>query len=147
MDSKKTTTGNDLRTALGKLGAREFEMVALGMNESRGLAALAYAQEKGVDHPISYAIKIFDNPDWTPTNERPRRATNVSVEVSCATCGGDRFIVHRTRKPEQSGWMKERGIEPNLDEDIEEYKPCPSCNASVDAGFWRADGSRFEVAK
>jgi hypothetical protein len=138
---------NDLRTALQKLGAREYEVAALSMDVHRGLAAIAYAQEKGVDHPISYAIKIFDNPEWQPTNEKPRRATNVSVEVTCETCHGDRFIVHRTRSPEQSGWMKERGIEPNLDEDIEEYKPCPACNASVDAGFFRADGTRFVVAK
>lgn len=143
----KDTSATDLRTALEKLGAREFEQVALGMDASRGLAAVALAQEKGVDHVISYAIKIFDNPEWTPTNEKVRRATNVSVEVQCATCEGDRFIVHRTRKPEQSGWMKERGIEPNLDEEIEEMKPCPSCNSTVDASFWRADGTRFVVAK
>ena len=133
--AKLERSEQDLRRALEKLGASEFEVVALTMDAHRGLAALAYAQEKGVGHPISYAIKIFDSPDWQPANEKPGRATNQSVHVQCSTCGGDRFVVHRTRS-----------IRPGADL-IEEWKVCPSCNASADAGFYRADGSRFVPAK
>lgn len=143
---KTSTPANDLRTALERLGAREFEMVALSMDPHRGLAALAFAQEKGVDRPIPYAISIFDNPEWQPRGEKKTPLVNAAVAVSCAMCGGDRFVVHTTRLPQQTGWMAAKGITPNAFP-IEEMKPCPSCNSSVDAGFWKANGERFEVAK
>ena len=129
---KTTTPANDLRTALERLGAREFEMVALEMDPHRGLAALAYAQQKGVEHPIAYAIKIFDSPEWQPRGEKKTPIVNASVKVECQTCNGDRFVFVTDN--------------PNLPYG-QTVKPCPKCNASVDAGFWRADGSRFEVAK
>ena len=127
-----TTPQADLKSALTKLGAREFEMVALSMDAHRGLAALAVAQAKGAEHPVSYAIKLFDSPDWQPSGEKPRHATNVAVEVTCATCHGVRFVSVTDDPTKLYG---------------ETYKPCPRCNSTVDAGFWRADGSRFEVAK
>ena len=131
---------------MGRLGAREFEMVALEMNPERGLAALAFAQGKGVEHPISYAIKIFDDPEWQPRGEKRTPLVNAVVEVRCSTCNGDRMIVHRERKPEQTGWMIAHGIKPT-EHVIEEMKPCPKCNASVNTGFWKANGEHFEVAK
>lgn len=129
---KTTTPGQDLRTALGQLGAREFEMVALGMDAHRGLAALAFAQAKGVEHPVSYAIKIFDSPDWQPRGEKRTLIVNAAVEVRCGMCGGDRFVFVTDDPKTLYG---------------ETVKPCPSCNSSADAGFWKANGERFEVAK
>jgi len=129
---KTTTPDQDLRTALEKAGAREFEMVALGMEPNRGLAALALAQAKGVDHPVSYAIKVFDNPEWQPRGEKKTPIVNAAVEVKCGMCGGDRFVFVTNDPKRLYG---------------ETVKPCPSCNASVDAGFWKANGERFEVAK
>lgn len=55
----------------------------------------------------------------------------------CATCGGDKLVVYSTR--------------PAPVEDVghvhvyEEFAPCPDCNANADAGFWRADGTRFNT--
>lgn len=122
----------DLRTALGKLGAREFEYVALTMDPHRGLAAIAYAQQRGVDHPIPYAIKLFDNAEWQPAAAKKPVTTNLSVERQCATCDGHRFV-EVTNDP-----LVPYG---------ETYKPCPTCNSTVDAGFWKASGERFVVAK
>ena len=128
---KTSTPANDLRTALGQLGAREYEIVALSMEPERGLAALASAQEKRVEHPIAYAIKLFDSADWQPRGEKKTPLVNASVDIRCNTCGGDRFVFVSTANVLYG----------------ETVKPCPSCNASVNAGFWRTDGSRFEVAK
>ena len=110
------SSSDDLRTELSRLGAREFEQVALSMDPARGLAALALAQRKGVDNPIPYAIKLFDSPDWHPSGEVRRQATNVSVEKSCPHCGGDRFILV-SDAPELYG---------------ETYAPCAHCNATSD---------------
>lgn len=129
---KTSTPANDLRTALGQLGAREFEIVALSMDPHRGLAALSTAQEKGVERPIAYAIKLFDSDDWQPRGEKKTQLVNASVDVRCETCGGDRFVFVDDNPNVLYG---------------ETVKPCPSCNASVNAEFWRADGSRFAVAK
>ena len=121
----------DLKSALQKLGAREFEVVALTMDVHRGLAALAYAQAKGVERPVSYAIKLFDSVDWQPSGEKRRQVVNASVDVKCATCDGDRFVAVLNDPSTLYA---------------ETYKPCPKCNGSVDCSFWRADGSRFVVA-
>lgn len=59
---------------------------------------------------------------------------------ACGTCHGDRMVVVGTRKPEQTPWMKDRGIEPKS-EPIEEWAPCPDCSAGTDTGFQRYDGS------
>lgn len=129
---KTTTPANDLRTVLGQLGAREFEVVALSMDPNRALAALDYAQAKGIERPVPYAIKLFDSPDWQPSGAKRRLDTNVAVKVTCAMCNGDRFVAVLNDPTIPYG---------------ETYKLCSSCNASADAGFWKADGSRFEVAK
>lgn len=73
--------------------------------------------------------------------DKPKNAgANLHRDVTCKTCGGDRFVVVATRKPQQSVWMRERGIEPRSDLPIEEYAACPSCNTS-DTSFWRSDGT------
>lgn len=129
---KTTTSGNDLRTALSKAGAREYEIVALSMDPNRGLAALAAAHEKNAEHPVAYAIKLFDNPEWQPRGEKKTPIVNAAVQVKCGTCGGDRFVFVTDDPNSLYG---------------ETVKPCPTCNANCDAGFWKANGERFEVAK
>ena len=126
----KSAPEADLRTALQGLGAREFEIVALSMDPHRGLAALATAQTRGVDRPVPYAIKLFDSPDWQPSSEKQRIATNRSVERKCAHCGGDRFV------PVTSG--------PGLYE--ETYAPCKVCNAGANTTRYSVDGTRLETA-
>lgn len=59
---------------------------------------------------------------------QPTQQTNRSVSVTCQTCGGDRFVTYAMRRPQQSVWMKEKGIEPHYDRLIEEVAPCPDCN-------------------
>jgi hypothetical protein len=140
---KTDNTADDLRRELQAHGAREFEVVALAMDSARGLSALHYALAQGAEHPIAYAIKVFDNPDWQPSGERPRRATNLNAPATvCATCGGDRFVVVSTRPVTASVWMKERGIEPPAGAVEEEWGSCPECNPQ-EVSFWRADGSKF----
>jgi hypothetical protein len=117
MSNNNPGTEETLRKELGSLGAREFEMVALTMEPDRGLAALRYATTKGVDHPIPYAIKIFDNPDWQPSGEKRRLATNQSVDITCPHCGGDRFVVATDDPAALYG---------------ESYAPCSKCNAQAD---------------
>jgi hypothetical protein len=76
------------------------------------------------------------------TSRKPATQTNVSAAfTNCATCGGDRLVVVALRKPQQSAWMRERGIEPDETEMIEEMAPCPDCNAGTDTSFRRGDGS------
>lgn len=129
----QTAAGDSLRSEMEKLGAREFEIVALAMDPARGAAALAYAINRGADNPISYAIKIFDNPDWQPSGEVRRRATNAYARpTACQTCDGDRFVLVKLR-PAVPG--KVSGA------NFEEYAPCPDCN-DQDASFHRFDGTR-----
>lgn len=74
-------TGSDgwLRNELVRLGARDHEIAALTMAPSRGESALRYALQKNVEHPVAYAIKLFDSPEWHPSGEKPRRGTNLHV--------------------------------------------------------------------
>ena len=68
--------------------------------------------------------------------------SNLSAPATaCTTCGGDRFVVVSLRKPVQSPWMKERGIEVAGDATLEEYAPCPDCNAQAHPEFRRFDGT------
>ena len=77
MNTPQPRTDEVLRKELVRLGAREYEQVALGMDSKRGLAAIHYAVNKGVEHPISYAITLFDNPEWHPSGEVHRKGTNL----------------------------------------------------------------------
>lgn len=135
------STASVLQSALERLGAREFEIIALSMVPDRGLAALEYAIEKGAEHPIAYAIKLFDSDDWQPSGEVTRRGTNRSApSTQCRTCGGDRFVVVGSRPVVQTQWMREHGIEVSGSAAHEEYAPCPDCNPA-DASFRRFDGT------
>jgi hypothetical protein len=127
VNNNNPSSDETLRKELGSLGAREFEVVALTMNSDRGLAALRYAVQRGADHPISYATKLFDNPDWHPSGETRRQATNIAVETKCSHCGGHRFVAVL------DDWRVPYG---------ETYAPCKQCNASANTEFWTAHGER-----
>jgi hypothetical protein len=124
-------TGLILRTALERLGAREFEIVALTLDEDRGLAALNIAEARGANHPISYAIKLFDDPEWNPAGESRRASTNQSVDRSCHHCGGDRFVI----------------VTAGLDLYDETYAPCKVCNPKADTKRWIAREPRETVPR
>lgn len=128
---KTTTPANDLRTALERLGAREFEIVALGMDPPRALAAIAYAQAKGADNPIAYAVKIFDNPEWQPRGERKTLVVNASVDVQCENCNGDRFVL----------------VTDGLGLYDETYAPCADCNAKADTKRWVGNELRITAPR
>ena len=60
---------------------------------------------------------------------QPGPGTNRTAAVTdCKTCGGDRFVTVRLRSPQQTMWMKERGIKPATDSFHEEMAGCPDCN-------------------
>lgn len=123
------STDGDLRIRMQKLGARDFEIVALMMDETRGHAALDYAEERA-ENPIPYAIAMFDNPDWQPRAAQRRIATNLVVDKTCQHCGGDRFVVVTDG--------------PGLYE--ETYAPCRECNAETNTARWSATGERLVTA-
>jgi hypothetical protein len=118
----------ELRRELEKLGAREFEIVALSMNPVRGLAALTYANARGADRPVAYAVSMFDNPDWQPSGETQRRGTNLSVDRDCSHCGGNLMVLVTDDPHELYG---------------ETWAPCIVCNKSANTEFWTARGSKF----
>jgi hypothetical protein len=80
MNTSQPRTDEWLRSELLRLGAREFEIAALTLVPRRGEAALKYALAREVDHPIGYAIKVFDDPDWHPAGEKPRQGVNLHAE-------------------------------------------------------------------
>ena len=79
MNKQQPRIEEELRSELLRLGAREYEIVALTMEPKRGLAALRYALQKCAEHPILYAIKLFDKEEWHPSGEVHRRGTNLHV--------------------------------------------------------------------
>jgi len=139
-------SAEDFTEQLRKLGAREFQVVALSADPERALAAIEATRSKGhVEHLIAYALTLFDDPEWRPSGERPRRATNLNApSTACATCGGDRFVPVQTRPVTASVWMKEHGIEPPEGAVEEEWGPCPECGPK-DVSWWRHDGSKAVV--
>ena len=122
----RSSNEEQLRKELSALGAREFEKVALTLDSDRGLSALHDAQERGAEHPVAYAIKLFDSSEWFPSGEVRRRATNLHVDKACAHCGGDRFVFVKD-EPGPYG---------------EAVAPCKACNAEANVTFWRVDGTR-----
>ncbi len=122
-----TSSDEQLRSELHALGAREFEQVALGMDSDRGLAALKIAVERGAEHPIPYAIKLFDDSAWTPTGEFRRRVTNTHAEVDCKVCAGHRMV------PVTDDWSAQYG---------ETWAPCAACTGECNTTFYRVDGTR-----
>jgi hypothetical protein len=81
MNKSQPRTEETLRSELLALGAREYEVAALTMVPQRGLSALRFAQMKGAERPIAYAIAIFDDPDWHPSGEKPRQGVNLHAEA------------------------------------------------------------------
>ncbi len=79
MNTQQPGTEERLRSELLRLGAREFEIAALTLVPNRGASALKYALMKQAEYPIAYAIKIFDDPDWHPSGEKPRQGVNLHV--------------------------------------------------------------------
>jgi hypothetical protein len=131
MNNNNPSTEETLRKELGALGAREFEVVALTMDPERGLAALHYAQTKGVDYPLSYAIKVFDNPDWFPKGETRRLVTNAHVDRKCDACGGHLFVVVTDDVTALYG---------------ETYAPCAACNSSANTVRYSPMGDMLKTA-
>lgn len=106
-------------------GIEQRTIDRMAMSSKRALACVEEARRRGTGPGL--AVFMFDAGD-DPNSDKPRpMGTNLYADVSCQTCGGDRFVVVNTRKPVQSAWMREHGITPSSDE-IEEYAPCPSCN-------------------
>jgi len=124
-------TENILKRELESHGAREFEMVALSMDPHRGLAALHYAVSKNANNPVTYAIAVFDNPDWQPSGGNRRQAQNQSVDITCPQCGGDRFV-----PVEQGEGLYE-----------ETYAPCKACNGNANTVRWVGNERRVTVAR
>ncbi len=122
-------TDEEYANFLRAQGAREFEVVALQMDQKRGLAAVALAIERGADRPIPYALKMFDDPTWEAVKTKPVLKTNQSVEKNCPHCGGDRFVLVTDG--------------PGLWE--ETYAPCKECNSK--ANTWREVGSERRVTQ
>ncbi len=120
----------NFKEILQSKGAREFHIAALSGDETRALAAIETAEQKGVEHVLGYALTLYENPSWAPTGAKSRQITNTFADVNCPVCHKDRFV-WVTDDPEPYG---------------ETVKPCPRCNAGVDAGFWKANGERFVVA-
>jgi hypothetical protein len=52
-----------------------------------------------------------------------KQGTNLHVGLGCATCDGDKFVL--------------------VQSEPEAYAACPDCHSSLDASFWRVDGTRF----
>lgn len=123
-------TDEEYTSYLRTLGAREYEVVALQMDQKRGLAAIALAVERNADRPVPYALKMFDDPSWEPEKAKPVLKTNQSVEVVCPDCGGDRFVLV-TDGPEFYG---------------ETYAPCARCNADTNTTRWLVTGERLTTA-
>jgi hypothetical protein len=77
-------------------------------------------------------LRVFEE-----SAQRKTRGTNLhSDSTACPTCGGDRFVLVSYRSPA----MRQSTTVPDIK--VEEYAPCPDCHGSVDASFWRADGTR-----
>lgn len=121
---------NDPESLLRSLGAREFQIVALMADPTRAMAAIAEAQRRGVEHPVPYALTLFDDPSWTPKESRVPRLTNLAVDRNCVHCGGDRFVEVTNDPSVLYG---------------ESYAPCVYCNADANTSFYRPDGTRAET--
>ena len=124
------SSDEQLRRELNSLGAREFEIVALTLDARRGMSALKQARDKGVEHPVAYAIKLFDSETWSPAGEARRLVTNTFADVKCKTCDGQRMVL--------------------VTDDVyalygESWAPCAQCNGECDTAFYRTDGTRLKA--
>ncbi len=124
------SSDEQLRRELNSLGAREFEIVALTLDARRGMSALKQARDKGVEHPVAYAIKLFDSETWSPQGEARRLVTNTFADVKCKVCDGHRMVL-----------VSDDPFTPYA----ETWAPCRVCNAECDTGFYRTDGTRLKA--
>ena len=69
--------------------------------------------------------------------EAPKPTVPEYKPSECQTCGGDRLVVYSSRPAP----AKMEGHELVF----EEFAPCPDCNPAQGVGFWRWDGSRFNL--
>jgi hypothetical protein len=74
--------------------------------------------------------------------ERPRGTNQFTTRDECTTCDGDRFVLVATRKPVQTEWMRLHEIEASETHTLEEWAPCPDCNAVVHESR-RFDGTKI----
>lgn len=111
---------------LQKRGAREFQVAALAGDENRALAAIAEAERRGIEHVISYAMTLYEDPSWSPTGAKSRVLTNQSVDRACTHCGGDRFVPVTVG----AGLYEET------------YAPCFHCNSEANTVRWVRDERR-----
>lgn len=100
-----------LTAELAKLSPTTIQRQRLESDPVRGLAAIAKAHEVGANNPLSYAISVFNSSTFE--TKKPPPSVNRSVQVSCQTCGGDRFVEWEQQEPPYA----------------ESYAPCPACNA------------------
>lgn len=62
--------------------------------------------------------------------ERSHGTNRSAPATTCATCGGDRFVVYSLRPVVASTWMREHDINPQ-GQTIEEYAACPDCGPEL----------------
>lgn len=123
----------DFKEELQKRGAREFQIVALSSDQDRALAAITEAERRGVQSVIAYAITLYDDPAWVPKGQKFRpQSTNLSVDVVCPACGGDRFVVVTAEVDSLYG---------------ETYAPCAKCNSKADTSRWVGNERRVTVPR
>lgn len=94
---------------------------------TKAVARLARTQGRRVDLVDLLAVAESMSPEIASTKD------------VCPTCSADYLVVVSLRAPNQTSWMAERGISPS-DQKIEEYAPCPDCNAAANTAFSRHDG-------
>ena len=124
------SSDEQLRRELNSVGARDIEVVALTMDANRGLAALKAAKDKGVEHPVAYAIKLFDSATWSTPSAARALVTNTFADVKCKVCDGHRMVL-----------VSDDPFTPYA----ETWAPCAACNGECDTAFYRTDGTRLKA--
>lgn len=65
-----------LNLELEALGASSFQRQHLEQDATRARAAIAEAHKRGAGQPLSYAISLFNSPNFTSTHAKPPALTN-----------------------------------------------------------------------
>lgn len=79
----------------------------------------------------------FDEPKGKGSNR-------TGTVTQCRTCGGDRFVTVRLRRPDQTSWMDDHERVASSRSYHEEVAPCPDCN-HTEIEFYRHNRTRFVV--
>ena len=135
-------TGCDMNVDRGRLNAALREIREREPDiESYPLADLIYERAKlyvemwpeGGLTPTALSKHWDALPGLVKQKTKPV-VTNAPMRPSeCGTCGGDRMVPFRERPSK------------NPRSPYEEVVPCPDCNSGASVGYWRADGSRFNL--